>query len=251
MSASQPDEPDLDHLLDRVEELAELGDHQSALQLLETARAAFPPDARVETARGWSFENLGADHLGSAASAYKEALRLDPEILEAREGLGNVLFALGDIDAANRLFIEVVEQVDRSGGDDPTALELQGWCLYKLSQFDRAVEVFLGVLAESGSLVAVRFDLGLALLAKGEVGKAVTEYGAAIAQLQRVTAARRVGALMVALDDLDAGIKDRPSIRLNYATQEMRSRLVWELSEARASVTAEASAKPAPPSGDA
>ncbi len=251
MSASQPDEPDLDHLLDRVEELAELGDHQSALQLLETARAALPPDARVETARGWSFENLGADHLGSAASAYEEALRLDPEILEAREGLGNVLFALGDIDAANRLFIEVVEQVDRSGGDDPTARELQGWCLYKLSQFDRAVEVFLGVLAESGSLVAVRFDLGLALLAKGEVGKAVTEYGAAIAQLQRVTAARRVGALMVALDDLDAGIKDRPSIRLNYATQEMRSRLVWELSEARASVTAEASAKPAPPSGDA
>ena len=251
MSASQPDEPDLDHLLDRVEELAELGDHQSALQLLETARAAFPPDARVETARGWSFENLGADHLGSAASAYEEALRLDPALLDALEGLGNVLFAGGDIEAANRLFIQVVEQVDRSGVEDPTALELQGWCLYKLNRFDRAVEVFHDVLAKNSSLMAVRFDLGLALLAKGEVGKAVTEYGAAIAQLQRVTAARRVGALMVALDDLDAGIKDRPSIRLNYATQEMRSRLVWELSEARASVTAEASAKPAPLSGDA
>jgi len=245
------DTASLEGVLRRVDELTELGEHQGALHLLDMARTTFPPNAHVETARGWAFENLGPDHLESAGNAYAEALRLDPEVLEAREGLGNVLFSRGDIDAANQLYREVVERVDGSDGEDILALELQGWCLYKLNEFERAVEVFTTALGKDASTVAVRFDLGLALLARGDVGRAVAEYGASIAQLRRVAASRRVGALKVALEDLDAGMEERLSVRQNYAAREMRNRLAWELSEARAAVIPDALELTADPSGDA
>ncbi|MEA2579547.1 MAG: Tetratricopeptide repeat [Actinomycetota bacterium] len=224
-------------LLSSVEELSEAGDHRSALQLLNRARTAFPPNAQVETARGWSLENLGPEHLGAAGDAYAEALRLDPDVLAAREGLGNVLFGTGDKRGANQLYREVIERVDGMTDAPADALELQGWCLYKLNDYGRAVEVLHTAVAKDGTLVAIRFDLGLALLAKGEVGRAVAEYGAAIAQLRALTPSRRIGALMVALEDLDAGIAGRPSVRRNYAATEMRSRLAWELSEATAAKT--------------
>lgn len=234
--ASHQSQPaDLEALLEQVDDLTELGRHEEVLRVLDAAKPNLASDSRLETARGWALENLGAAHLGPAAQAYGDALELDPDNLEAREGLANVRSALGDTEAANRLYRDVVERVERTEGPSPTALELQGWCLYKLKDLGRSVEAFSAALTLDDSLVAVRFDLGLVLFTKGEIVSAVLEYGAGMATLQTLPERRRTGALAVAIEDLEAGMYEHRSLRENSAVREIRDRLSRALYAARSS----------------
>ena len=144
----------------------------------------------------------------------------------------NVLSTLGELDSAKDLYRKVIDRIGEESAE-LRPLEIQGWCLYKLDEPERAVQVFSKALRTEPGAVAIRFDLGLALLAAGEVSKAVDAYGTALRDLREVPQPRRVGALIVAIADLDAGIDERPAIRGNYAAREVRSRLGWELSEAK------------------
>jgi tetratricopeptide (TPR) repeat protein len=222
----------LEGLLVRVRQMSERGEHLAVIDLLDRQRDSFPPDARLHTALGWASENLEPPDMEAARLAYERALELEPDHLEAMDGLANVLSSLGDVGAAKDLYRRVIDLI----GDSSTELrplEIQGWCLYKLDEPDRAVQVFSKALKLEPGAVAIRFDLGLALLAAGEVSKAVDAYGTALRDLREVPQPRRVGALIVAIADLDAGILERPAIKGNYAAPQLRSRLGWELSEAK------------------
>jgi tetratricopeptide (TPR) repeat protein len=219
-------------LLTRVRQMTERGEHPEVIELLEHEASRLSDDASLQTALGWAAENLEPPDLPAARAAYERALQLDPHVLEARGGLANVLFTLGEKDASTDLYRDVIVRVD-DASLDLRALELKGWALLKMDEPEPAVQVFSSALKIEPGAVAIRFDLGLALLAAGEVSKAVDAYGNALRDLREVPQPRRVGALIVAIADLDAGIEELAAIRENYAAREVRSRLAWELSEAK------------------
>ena len=96
--------------LGRVEELAEAGQYQAALEELDRQLAQHPNEPAVHTARGWALENLGTDGLAGARDAYARALELDPSALWAKEGLSNVYRRMGDVEEANRLAQAVIDE---------------------------------------------------------------------------------------------------------------------------------------------
>jgi tetratricopeptide (TPR) repeat protein len=222
----------LTDLFVRVRQMSERGEHTEVIDLLEAEAVSLSADAKLQTALGWAAENLEPPDLLSARTAYERALDLDPDALEARGGLANVLHTLGENEAATGLYREVIARVD-DVSSDLRSLELKGWALLRLDEPEPAVGVFSSALRIEPGAVAIRFDLGLALLAAGEVSKAVDAYGTALRDLREVPQPRRVGALIVAIADLDAGVEETAAIRGNYAAREVRSRLAWELSEAR------------------
>jgi len=146
--------------------------------------------------------------LGSSAPASSDETVLDPFKLDIIYGVGEVQIPLDEI--VDRFQAGVQDQVSddaesqyalgvsflemglpeqamealRSSADDPQlrgrASELVGRCLMDLGRFEEAVAEFRTTLADpkldSGTMLGVRFELGLALEAAGRSDEALAEF---------------------------------------------------------------------------
>jgi tetratricopeptide (TPR) repeat protein len=166
----------------------------------------------VHTARGWALENLGPSGLPAARDAYVRALELDPTALWAKEGLSNVYRRMGDVDEANRLAREVIDEGTPRCDEEIDLLELVGWCQLRLGEYGAAVETLRRALELDGRWTAVRFDLALALMCVGERGRAFLEYQRGIHQAVNGGVERLRGVVRMGLDDLEECLSERPAL---------------------------------------
>jgi Flp pilus assembly protein TadD len=198
--------------LGRVEELSDAGDYEAALMELDRALQEHPLEPAVHTARGWALENLGQSGLPAARDAYVRALELDPTALWAKEGLSNVYRRMGDIDEANRLAREVIDEGTPRCDEEIDLLELVGWCQLRLGEYSTAVETLRRALELDGRWTAVRFDLALALMCVGERGRAFLEYQRGVHQAVNGGVERLRGVVRMGLDDLEECLIERPAL---------------------------------------
>ena len=198
--------------LGRVEELSDAGDYEAALMELDRAVEEHPLEPAVHTARGWALENLGQSGLPAARDAYVRALELDPTALWAKEGLSNVYRRMGDIDEANRLAREVIDEGTPRCDEEIDLLELVGWCQLRLGEYSTAVETLRRALELDGRWTAVRFDLALALMCVGERGRAFLEYQRGVHQAVNGGVERLRGVVRMGLDDLEECLIERPAL---------------------------------------
>jgi tetratricopeptide (TPR) repeat protein len=198
--------------LGRVEELSEAGHYEAALEELDRQLAEHPFEPAVHTARGWALENLGADGLAGARDAYGRALELDPTALWAKEGLSNVYRRMGDVEEANRLAKQVIEEGTPRAEKEIDLLELIGWCQLRLGLYPEAVATLRSALELDGRWTAVRFDLALALMCEGDRGRAFLEYQRGIHQAVNGGVERLRGVVRMGLDDLEECLAERPAL---------------------------------------
>lgn len=198
--------------LGRVEELAEAGRYEAALEELDRQLVEHPLEPAVHTARGWALENLGTDGLAGARAAYARALELDPTALWAKEGLSNVYRRMGDVDEANRLAQAVIDEGTPRAESEIDLLELIGWCQLRLGLYREAVVTLRKALELDGRWTAVRFDLALALMCEGDRGRAFLEYQRGIHQAVNGGVERLRGVVRMGLDDLEECLAERPAL---------------------------------------
>lgn len=211
--------------LGRAERLSEAGEYEAALAELDGVLGAHPSDAAVQTARGWALENIGSHRLPEAREAYLEALRLNPSALWAKEGLSNVLRRLGEVEEADRLCREVIEEGTARFDLEEDLRELVGWCQLKLGLNAEAVNTLGVALRLDGRWTAVRFDLALALLCAGDRVRAVVEYQRGIHQAENGGIDRLRGVIHVALDDLEEALGERPALAASREAMSIRGLL--------------------------
>ena len=198
--------------LGRVEELSEAGHYEAALEELDRQVVEHPLEPAVHTARGWALENLGLGGLPAARDAYARALELDPTALWAKEGLSNVYRRMGDVEEANRLAREVIEEGTPRSDEEIDLLELIGWCQLRLGLYRESVETLRRALELDGRWTAVRFDLALALMCVGDRGRAFLEYQRGIHQAVNGGVERLRGVVRMGLDDLEECLAERPAL---------------------------------------
>jgi tetratricopeptide (TPR) repeat protein len=198
--------------LGRVEELSDAGHYQAALDELDRQLAEHPNEPAVHTARGWALENLGTGGLVGARDAYARALELDPTALWAKEGLSNVFRRMGDIEEANRLAKQVIEEGTPRAEKEIDLLELIGWSQLRLGLYPEAVATLRRALELDGRWTAVRFDLALALMCEGDRGRAFLEYQRGIHQAVNGGVERLRGVVRMGLDDLEECLAERPAL---------------------------------------
>ena len=198
--------------LGRVEELAEAGHYEAALEELDRQLAEHPLEPAVHTARGWALENLGSEGLPHARDAYARALELDPTALWAKEGLSNVYRRMGEVDEADRLARAVIDEGIPRADEEIDLLELIGWCQMRLGLYRESVETLRRALELDGRWTAVRFDLALALMCVGERGRAFLEYQRGVHQAVNGGVERLRGVVRMGLDDLEECLAERPAL---------------------------------------
>jgi tetratricopeptide (TPR) repeat protein len=211
--------------LGRAERLSDAGDYEGALEALDEVIAEHASDAAVQTARGWALENIGSHRLPEAREAYLEALRMNPGALWAKEGLSNVLRRLGQVEEADALCHEVIEEGIRRFDVEEDLRELVGWCQLRLGMYDEAVNTLGVALRLDGRWTAVRFDLALALLCAGDRVRAVVEYQRGIHQAENGGIERLRGVVRVALDDLEEALGERPALASSREAMSIRGLL--------------------------
>jgi tetratricopeptide (TPR) repeat protein len=211
--------------LGRAERLSDAGDYEGALEALDEVIAEHASDAAVQTARGWALENIGSHRLPEAREAYLDALRLNPGALWAKEGLSNVLRRLGQVEEADRLCHEVIEEGIRRFDVEEDLRELVGWCQLRLGMYDEAVNTLGVALRLDGRWTAVRFDLALALLCAGDRVRSVVEYQRGIHQAENGGIERLRGVVRVALDDLEEALGERPALAASREAMSIRGLL--------------------------
>ncbi len=211
--------------LGRAEALSDAGEYEAALEQVEEALRDDPENAAGHTARGWALENLGADRLIEARDAYVEALRLDPTALWAKEGLSNVLRRLGQAEDANRLAQEVIEEGRTRCYEEVDLLELIGWCQHRLGMHEEAAKTLREALDTDGRWVPVRFDMALAMLCAGDRVKAFLEYQRGVQQALNWGLARTRGHVIVAMDDLEETLGERPGLAASREAMAARELL--------------------------
>ncbi|MDQ4109181.1 MAG: hypothetical protein M3138_10305, partial [Actinomycetota bacterium] len=119
---------------------------------------------------------------------------------------------MGDVEDADRLAREVIEEGTPRAEQEIDLLELIGWCQMRLGLYRESVETLRRALALDGRWTAVRFDLALALMCVGERGRAFLEYQRGIHQAVNGGVERLRGIVRMGLDDLEECLAERPAL---------------------------------------
>ena len=218
--------------LQQATDLAAAGRSADAIHVLARAIDRHGDVAELHTAQGWALENTSPPRWSDALAAYRTALTADPGQLWARLGQATALERLGEAETAAAAYADAITLAIARAQTEPEFLELLGWCEYRLGRLDDAVATFGRALALNPAWTAVRLDLGLVSLLRGDVD-ATAHFDAALDVLAECDPQRRVGALRVALDDLDEAIAATASLALDNRASNVRARLASELAAAR------------------
>ena len=144
------------------------------------------PAAAIDAyARGIGLNYQGRD--SEAIQAFDEAVRIHPDYANAIYSRGFSKLVIGDYTGAAVDF----EATLAAGKRDTNVLWNLGWAYYLLGRFDDAIAVNQQALAIDPTLIGVRMNQGLTMLAQGRFGNAGQEYWQMLVEAERqVTEAR-------------------------------------------------------------
>ena len=143
---------------------------------------------------------LARGEMAAAAGAFRQALGAQPDLLEARAGLGTSLAAVGDLDAA-------VEELRAGLRRQPDALPLRialARVLVARQEWPAAREELERVLSAQPDLLDARYSLGVVRYAQGDVAGAIDAYRRVLAADPLQPDARYSLALVLKLAQRDA-----------------------------------------------
>jgi tetratricopeptide (TPR) repeat protein len=125
-----------------------------------------------------------------AIADFDKALNLKPDYANAFYERGNAYYNQGDLAAA----ISNYEAAQSAGRSDTNVGWNLGWSYYMVGRFEDAILQDQRVLAQDPSLIGVRFNLAIALMARGNFAEAEQEYYRGVNQaVDEVTRAHEQG----------------------------------------------------------
>jgi protein O-GlcNAc transferase len=204
--AQRPNEPDALHLLAVVQ--FQLGQRDSALELIRRAITVHPRTAEYHFHLGWMLSRLG--RINESIESFNESISLKPNLAEAHNALGESLHTAGKTDAAMRAFEKAlaaqptfalaqynIGNMFHMAGDLPRAIQAYqravamapkvaeghhalGIVLQRQKKFDEAVAAYHRALELRPNFADARSNLGNALAEMGQVDRAIEAYRQAI-----------------------------------------------------------------------
>ncbi len=125
-----------------------------------------------------------------AIALYDSALQIEPTYATVLYERGNAHYSLGNYEQA----ADDYQAAKEAGRDDTNVGWNLGWTLYLLGRFDESVLVNQHVLTLDSTIIGVRMNQGLALLAQGRFDNAGIEYNLTLEEAARqVTEAHDAG----------------------------------------------------------
>jgi len=135
------------------------------------ARALEIDDTLAEAHTSWAFVNqIYERDWPKAESAYARAVELNPNYATAYHWRATLLAALGRPD-------EAIAEIEHAQELDPLSLPINtytGWAYYFARRYDEAIKHYLKTLVMAGSLIQIKWRLGLALAQKGKHDEAIS-----------------------------------------------------------------------------
>jgi tetratricopeptide (TPR) repeat protein len=148
--------------------------------------AVVPPEERERIHQFWETYREATEHrvqerFPEAAQAYRQALALDPEHLDALYYLGNVEFDLGNLAAAERAWRRLIE-LDPTSSRAHSQLGALYFCTgeERMLQPDRAAAEFQRAAAINREETGPLLSLGEIALVRGQLGDARSYFDAVI-----------------------------------------------------------------------
>jgi len=138
--------------------------------------------------------------MAAATIPLREALRLQPELIEARESLGLALYDMGDVDAA----IEELRAVRRQRADASLAQRTLAAALIARRDWAAARAELDELVRAQPDLIQAHYSLGLARYALGDLNGAIDSYREVLARSPNHADARYNLALTLKLAHRDA-----------------------------------------------
>jgi len=138
--------------------------------------------------------------MAAATIPLREALRLQPELIEARESLGLALYDMGDVDAA----IEELRAVRRQRADASLAQRTLAAALIARRDWAAARAELDELVRAQPDLIQAHYSLGLARYALGDLKGAIDSYREVLARSPDHADARYNLALTLKLAHRDA-----------------------------------------------
>ncbi len=129
-----------------------------------------PAPAAIQLERGQTL--IARGEMAAAATALREALRLQPDLAEARTSLGLALYALGDLDAA----VEELRAALRRRPDAVDARLTLAKALVARQEWPVAREELERVLSAQPDRLEARYVLGVVRYAQGDGPGAIDAY---------------------------------------------------------------------------
>lgn len=154
--------------------------------------------ARTQLAAGRAL--LARGEMVGATVALREALRLQPDLAEARAGLGLALYAMGDLDAA----VDELRRLLRARPDMNDARLTLAAALVARQDWPAARAELETALAAQPDLAQAHFTLGVVRYAQGDLTAAIAAYRQVLAREPRAHDARYNLALVLKLARRDA-----------------------------------------------
>jgi tetratricopeptide (TPR) repeat protein len=138
---------------------------------------------------------LARGEMAAATVALREALRLEPDLAEARASLGLALYAMGDLDAA----IEELRGLLRVRPDLAEARLTLAAALVARQDWPAARAELETALAAQSDLLQAQYTLGVVRYAQGDLAGAIEAYRRVLAREPRAVDARYNLALVLKL----------------------------------------------------
>jgi TPR repeat protein len=159
-------------------------------------RAADPARAALDFGRAL----LARGEMVAATVALREALRLKPDLSEARASLGLALYAMGDLDAA----VEELRGLLRVRPDLAEARLTLAAALVARQDWPAARAELETALADQSDLLQAQYTLGVVRYAQGDLAGAIEAYRRVLAREPKTVDARYNLALVLKLAHRDA-----------------------------------------------
>ncbi|HMR10377.1 MAG TPA: tetratricopeptide repeat protein [Polyangiaceae bacterium] len=145
------------------------GDFAKAKQHLEKARAAQPDDPQAAYYLGVALENL-SDAAG-AQTAYQDALKLDPKLIEASVNLSAILL---DAQKGSEA-LAVIEAALKHAPKDPRLLMNHALSLEAAGQIEKALDAYAAAVAATPDNIPLSVAYGQVLAGAGKKDEAVAQ----------------------------------------------------------------------------
>jgi tetratricopeptide (TPR) repeat protein len=115
---------------------------------------------------------LASDKLQEALEAYREALAIEPDLPEAHDGMGNVLYDMGQYQPAVESFARAVQ----TKPGFPEAYKNMGDALFKLKRYEDALAAYRRAGALRPGDEDIHFNMGVTLGMLARYEEAMVEY---------------------------------------------------------------------------
>ena len=150
---------------------AENGQLEKGVQVLKDFIAAQPNSADAHLQLGLLFLRGNTSHQAEAVNAFRESLRLDPNLDAARLALGQTLISSQNFNDA----IPVLLDYTARKSNDAQGFSALGLCYQGLNQSEPAIQVFRRSVELSPHDAATRLALGKLLASTGRTGDAIRQ----------------------------------------------------------------------------